>query len=219
MRGISNTGATARAGCPDTTSGEKYSHSRTWALQAEGSKTRNQHATTKAAEPEDLQVSFAWRLPQHDSTIWYHRLVLYSAGELFLASGQIRCLTLMIYQSEREHRTSKGRYLRTSGRSIPQQLAKIEQRQRHIRMIRENLKVCHPQRDPESVVVDPNTRYNMGTSQKFPVHIPTFLQRNEGDPAIKVNAHLFLPVPSHTSCAEFFAKVKKSSTSSRSSNA
>jgi len=98
----------------------------------------------------------------------------------------MRCLISIIYQSEREHRTSKGRHVRTNGRSIPQQLSKIEQRQRRIRMIRENLNTSHLQRDPERINVDPNTRYNMGTSQNFPVHIPTFLQRNEGDPAIKV---------------------------------
>ena len=208
MRSIPNTGATARADCPDTTSGEKYSHSPPRALQAEGSKPGKQHATTKAAEPEDLQVSFAWRLPPHDSTIRYHRLVLYSAGELSLASGQI-CLISIIYQSEREHRTSKGRYLRTSGRSIPQQLAKIEQRQRYIRMIRENLNLSHPQRDPESVIVDPNARYNMGTSQKFPVHIPTFLQRNEGDPAIKVRTPIsFYPLPLTPLAQNFLPKLR-----------
>jgi phosphopantetheine adenylyltransferase len=99
----------------------------------------------------------------------------------------MRCLIFIIYdQSEREHQTSKGRHARTNGRSIPQQLSKIEQRQRRIRMIRENLNGSHLQRDLEHIVVDPNTRYNMGTSQNFPVHIPTFLQRNEGDPAIKV---------------------------------
>ena len=98
----------------------------------------------------------------------------------------MRCLILIIYQSEREHRTSKGRYVRTNGRSIAQQLSKIEQRQRRIHMIRENLNGSHLQRDPEHIVIDPNMRYNMGTSQNFPVHIPTFLQRNEGDPAIKV---------------------------------
>lgn len=186
MCSISNTGATTRADCKVKTSGEKCSHSGTRVLQAKSSKTGQQCATTKAAEPENLQVPFAWWLPPHDSTIWYNRLILYSAGEFFLASGQMRCLISIIYQSEREHRTSKGRHVRTNGRSIPQQLSKIEQRQRHIRMIRENLNGSHLQRDPERITVDPNTRYNMGTSQNFPVHIPTFLQRNEGDPAIKV---------------------------------
>ena len=177
---------------PDMTSGEKYSHSQNKALQAEDSRKRKQCMTTKAAEPEDLQVSFAWQLPSHDSTIWYYKLILYSASELFLASGKINLLSI-IYQSEREHRTSKGWYLQTNGRSVPQQLVKIEQQQCHIHMICENLNVFHPQRNLENVVVDPNIRYNMGTSQKFPVHILTFLQRNEGDPAIKVR----MPISSY----------------------
>lgn len=106
--------------------------------------------------------------------------------QVFLAPCQMRCLISIIYQSEREHRTSKGRHVRTNGRSIPQQLSKIEQRQRRIRMIRENLNGSHLQRDPEDIITDPNTSYNMGTSQNLSVHVPTFLQRNEGDPAIKV---------------------------------
>ena len=36
------------------------------------------------------------------------------------------------------------------------------------------------------MAVSPKARYNMGSSQKLPVHIPTFLQRNNGDPAVKV---------------------------------
>lgn len=43
------------------------------------------------------------------------------------------------YQSELEHRTSKARYIRTTGRSIPQELLKIERRERRIRMIREKM--------------------------------------------------------------------------------
>lgn len=44
-------------------------------------------------------------------------------------------------------------------------------------------------------------RYNMGKSQNFPVHIPTFLQKSEGDPAVKVNTistHI-LPALTHAS--------------------
>jgi hypothetical protein len=41
---------------------------------------------------------------------------------------------------------------------------------------------------PEDVTHDPGVQYNIGKSQKFPVHIPTFLQKNEGDPAIKVSS-------------------------------
>lgn len=41
--------------------------------------------------------------------------------------------------------------------------------------------------EPEDVTLNHVVRYNMGTSEKFPVHIPTFLQRNNQDPAIKVS--------------------------------
>jgi len=56
---------------------------------------------------------------------------------------------------------------------------------------------------------DPGAQYNMGKSQKFPVHIPTFLQRNEGDPAIKVSSFS----PSHLSSLihlrqNFFSKLR-----------
>ena len=92
------------------------------------------------------------------------------------------------HQSELKHRTSKARFLRTNGQLIPQQLSRIERRQRHIIMIHENLR--HPlhssssQAAPEDIVDDPGEQYNMGKSQKFPVHIPTLLQKNEGDPAV-----------------------------------
>jgi hypothetical protein len=59
-------------------------------------------------------------------------------------------------------------------------------------MIRENLGNTSSQKGPESIVVDPEVRYTMGSSQKFPVHMPTFLQRNSGDPAVKVRKRLLL---------------------------
>ena len=95
-------------------------------------------------------------------------------------------------QSEREHRTSKARFLRTNGRAIPQQLAGTERRERRISMIRENLDRRPSQIEPDVITNDPRVRYNMGTSEKSSVHIPTFLQRNQGDPAVKVNNFLFL---------------------------
>jgi hypothetical protein len=58
-------------------------------------------------------------------------------------------------------------------------------------MIRENLHDSPSQIRSDDVAVDPAARYNIGVSEKFPVHIPTFLQRNDGDPAIKVS-HLSL---------------------------
>ena len=36
------------------------------------------------------------------------------------------------------------------------------------------------------MIVDPEARYEMGSSQKLSMHIPTFLQWNNGDPAVKV---------------------------------
>lgn len=58
-------------------------------------------------------------------------------------------------------------------------------------MIREKLERVPSQTDPEAITDDPSLQYNMGKSEKFAVHIPTFLRRNEGDPAIKVNIFLF----------------------------
>ena len=97
-------------------------------------------------------------------------------------------LTHETHQSEREHRTSKARFPRTSGRSIPKQLSGIERKQRHIRTIRQNLDGCPPQVEPGPIVTDDfAVQYDVGESEKSSVHIPTFLQRNEGDHAIKVN--------------------------------
>jgi hypothetical protein len=90
------------------------------------------------------------------------------------------------HQSELEHRTSKSRLPWTNGRSIPHQLAKIERRQRRIRTIREKLQRSRPQVETEDVANDPRVQYSMGKSQKWPVHVPTFLKKNDGDPAIKV---------------------------------
>jgi hypothetical protein len=53
-------------------------------------------------------------------------------------------------------------------------------------MIRDKLNVSGSQTEPERMIIDPEARYKMGSSQKLPVHIPTFLQRNNGDPAVKV---------------------------------
>src|SRR5271168_101619 len=108
------------------------------------------------------------------------------------------------FYSEREHQTSKGRYLRTSGRSKPQQLSRIEQRQRRIRLICENLSGSSTLIQPEDITVNTNARFNIAASRKNPVHIPTFLQQNFGDPAVKVSScshatartlsYLFIPI-------------------------
>jgi len=43
------------------------------------------------------------------------------------------------------------------------------------------------QMESEDTVSDPGAQYNIGKSEKFSVHIPTFLQQNDGDSVIKVN--------------------------------
>lgn len=85
-------------------------------------------------------------------------------------------------------------------------------------MIRENLHRIPSQMDSETITDDLGVQYNMGKSEKFAVHIPTFLRRNEGDPAIKVNISLFrAPKLMYTSPAELFLKVERTPSSSCSS--
>jgi hypothetical protein len=100
-----------------------------------------------------------------------------------------------VHQSEREHRTSKARFLRTNARAIPQQLAGIKRRQHRISMIHENLDQHPSQIEPDAITNDPRVQYSMGTSEKSSVHIPTFLQRNQSDPMVKVSILLFLLAP------------------------
>jgi hypothetical protein len=97
------------------------------------------------------------------------------------------------HQGELEHRTSKARFSRTSGRSIPLQLSRMERRQRHIRAIREKLHRPLSQTGPdaEDAVNNPQMRYNIGKTQNAPVHVPTFLQKNAGDPATKASDSMF----------------------------
>ena len=173
-------------GRPSTASGEKHGQSWGRTFQLEISERREKWAAAEVTEFEHLQVPCARRLLANDSAVWYDRFIFHSTCRFLLpVTPCVICLTCD--QSEREHRTSKGRFLRTSGRSIPQQLSRIERRQRRISMIRENLDNPCSQTDQEDAIIDPRVQYNIGKSQKFPVHIPTFLQRNEGDPAIKVN--------------------------------
>ena len=74
-------------------------------------------------------------------------------------------------------------------------------------MIREDLAPARSQIETEVVVIDPKAQYNIGASQKLSVHIPTFLQRNQDDPATKVRSfrfsyHLLLTI----SVVGFFSK-------------
>jgi hypothetical protein len=78
-------------------------------------------------------------------------------------------------------------------------------------MIHENIDRIPSQMDSEAITDDSGVQYNMGKSEKFAVHIPTFLRRNEGDPAIKVNIFLFCP-PKLTyipPLQNFFSKLRE----------
>jgi|ERR1700722_4323587 len=102
----------------------------------------------------------------------------------------LRSLILLTlgHKGELEHRTSKARFTRTNARSVPAQLSRIEQRERRIHTIRNNMRRSHPRprSDTEDVASNPHVQYNIGQTQNSPIHVPTFLQKNEGDPAVKV---------------------------------
>jgi len=77
------------------------------------------------------------------------------------------------------------------------QLSKIERRQSRIRRIREKTQQPPLQTDAEDTLTDPKARYNIGKTQNSPVHLPTFLQKNDGDPAIKVSSACRCFISSH----------------------
>ena len=88
-------------------------------------------------------------------------------------------------------------------------MSRIEQRQRHIRLIRENLSGSPTLIQPEDITVNTDARFNVATSQKNPVHIPTFLQQNLGDPAVKVSGLALLPCTLfHTYPQDFLPKLR-----------
>jgi hypothetical protein len=72
------------------------------------------------------------------------------------------------------------------------QLSKIERRQSRIRRIQETTRPPLHQTDVNDNPTDPRAQYNMGKTQNSPVHLPTFLHKNNDDPAIKVVPSLFL---------------------------
>jgi hypothetical protein len=68
-------------------------------------------------------------------------------------------------------------------------MAKIERRQARLRRIRARYQKAGRPLD-ENVATSPEAHHVIGISQNFPENIPTFLQKNRGDPAIKVNYFL-----------------------------
>jgi len=159
-------------------------------------KSTNQKPGSSARHPKQLNLKtykfhalgdYVQTIRRFGTTDSYSTQPVGSLGIVFDA------LTHEMHQSEREHRTLKARFLRTSGCSIPKQLSAIERRQRSIRTIRQNLDGFPSQVEPKPAVAVANVsavQYDVGESEKSSVHIPTFLQRNEGDLAIKVSNFL-----------------------------
>ncbi|OBZ65084.1 hypothetical protein A0H81_14943 [Grifola frondosa] len=95
---------------------------------------------------------------------------------------------------ELEHRTSKGRYRRTSRKHFVRQLTQIERRQARIRAIRNryNRAADTPK---EEIDNSPNEHYHMGKSQNHREVLGPFLLKNSDDPAVmnflpKLRQHL-----------------------------
>ena len=89
-------------------------------------------------------------------------------------------------QGELEHRSPKGRYRRTDRKLFVKQLTRIERRQTRIRRIA-NKVVYRPHTEIAELARSPHVHYHIGSTQKYPVHIGTYLRTHEGDPAIKVS--------------------------------
>ena len=116
---------------------------------------------------------------------------------LFLIDVGIQCRTDEWYlQGETEHKLSKSRYQRTSGKDVSRALTKVERRQRTIRAIRNTLSpslLMSSRRRMRARKVkkldpmfSPKMQYNIGENENSPIDIPTFLSRNQGDPAVRV---------------------------------
>jgi hypothetical protein len=90
-------------------------------------------------------------------------------------------------QGELEHRLSKARYKRTDKKQFVRQLTQIERREHRLRRIRVKLSAAGLFLD-EPVVKRPQEHHHIGISQDHYEHVGSFLQRNSGDPAIKVGA-------------------------------
>lgn len=95
----------------------------------------------------------------------------------------------IIKQGELEHRTPKATYSRTSRKGFLKQMTQIERRQARIRHIRERLNAAGTPAETDAGASSPTARYHVGKTQNQPEHIIAFVQKNAGDPAVKVNTY------------------------------
>ena len=100
------------------------------------------------------------------------------------------------FKGESEHKVSKSRYQRTSGKDVARALTKVERRQRTIRTIWNALspscilsapRRARARKKKHDPMQGPNLQYNIGQSENSPVDILIFLSRNLGDPAVRVS--------------------------------
>jgi len=76
--------------------------------------------------------------------------------------------------------------------SFVKQLTHIKHHQAHIHCIG-NKMVHHPHIEIAELVKSPLVHHHIGMTQKYPIHIGTYLHSHQGDPAIKVSviSHTF----------------------------
>ena len=70
-------------------------------------------------------------------------------------------------------------------------MAQIERRQARLRRIRAMYPTSE-QKMNEDIAVSPEAHHVIGKSQNFPEDITMFLQKNKGDPAVKVGLPIIL---------------------------
>ncbi len=112
---------------------------------------------------------------------------------------------ISLNQPEREHRVSKTRAKRTSGKKVSRSVSRIERRHRTLRTIRTAIvaatgrqtlsirrKRALVQKSKRLLHSDPasddiSLHYNVGKTENNPVCLPLWLSRNESDPAVTVS--------------------------------
>ncbi|KAG2087624.1 uncharacterized protein F5147DRAFT_781269 [Suillus discolor] len=117
-----------------------------------------------------------------------------------------------LYSSEPgklKHHSPKARYSRTDCKSFVKQLTRIECRQAHIRHIGDKI-VHRPHVEIAEMAGSPDVHHHIGMTQKYPIHIGTYLRSHESDPAIKVSPIILTPrTPSNSPVQNFLPKLKQ----------
>jgi hypothetical protein len=106
-------------------------------------------------------------------------------------------MALIITQGEFLHRGTKRRYARTNGRDFLSQMGDIERIEARLNNIRDELSASEASSSPaaNSALRDEDLRttdagrspYQTASSQRNPVPLSIWVDRNRSDPAIKVS--------------------------------